>query len=155
MRAGTLPGVPQSLAQVIHLGHSFGCFLTYELVSEHPDVSDGIILTGYSQNGFYVSTATASLDLHLARLNDPARFSMLPAGYLTWADIGCNQYDVFWPSNYEAGMLEYSEAHKMPTTVRELLTLGSQPARTPECKGPVMLIAEGYNSRPCPFASEG
>lgn len=151
LRAGTLPGVPQRFQQVIHVGHSFGSVLTYELVSEHPDASDGIILTGYSQNGSYVSAATAALNLQLARLNDPARFGTLPTGYLTWADIGCNQYDFFWPGNYEAGMLEYSEAHKMPTTVGELLTLGCQPAWAPVFTGPVMVMTGGADSWFCGF----
>ena len=140
LRAGTLPNVHQPFAKVVHVGHSFGSVLTYELVAMHSDISDGIILTGYSQNGSYVPMTSAGMNWQLARLNQPARFDSLPSGYVTWADIGSNQYGFFSPGRFDHGILVYSEANKMPATLGELLTLGCQPVSAPDFKGPVMVF---------------
>lgn len=64
----------------------------------YPDVSDGIILTGFSTNGNWVGATIAGLNLQLANLNEPMRFGQastgltsqpnmenLPDGYITWA----------------------------------------------------------------------
>lgn len=40
----------------------------------HPTASDGLVLTGFSQNGSYLPTTVASWDSKLARLNQPLRF---------------------------------------------------------------------------------
>ena len=62
LRAGRLPGVHTSFDKVVHIGHSYGSLLTYELVAMYPDVSDGIILTGFSHNLTYVNTICAAMD---------------------------------------------------------------------------------------------
>ena len=140
-------------------------------------MSDGIILTGFSLDGTWVGTALAAFDLQLANLNQPARFGNassgltsqpnmknLPDGYLTWADIGANEFvspgqkivlcvrtaltkgisllkkDFFAPGDFDLSALEYSEAHKMPATMGEFLTLGGVPASAPDFKGPVLII---------------
>ena len=106
----------------------------------YPNISDGIILTGYSQNGTYVPVISAGMNWQLARLNQPARFRSLPSGYLTWANMGSNQYGFFTPGCFDLAMLAYAEANKMPATIGELLTLGSQPGSAPDFKGPVMVF---------------
>lgn len=153
LRAGTIPSVPQAFQEVIHVGHSYGSVLTYDLVSKYPDASDGIILTGYTQNGAFFSTAVAGLNLQLARLNDPARFGGLPSGYVAWADIGCNQFCFFSPGNYEAGMIEFAEATKEPATVGEWMTIGVQPSNAAQFKGPVMVLVGGWTPPPNHFPS--
>lgn len=40
----------------------------------HPNVTDGIILTGFSANGTWAPQFVASCDLKLGRLNQPLRF---------------------------------------------------------------------------------
>ncbi|KAI4177132.1 MAG: hypothetical protein LQ343_000614 [Gyalolechia ehrenbergii] len=74
LRNGTLPSVPQAFNKVVHVGHSFGSTLSVALAIMHPTASDGLILTGYSQNGSYLPTTVASWDSKLARLNQPLRF---------------------------------------------------------------------------------
>ena len=140
LRDGSLPTVHKSFDKVVHVGHSFGSALTYELVAMYPNISDGIILTGYSQNGTYVPVISAGMNWQLARLNQPARFRSLPSGYLTWANMGSNQYGFFTPGCFDLAMLAYAEANKMPATIGELLTLGSQPGSAPDFKGPVMVF---------------
>ncbi|KAI4093540.1 MAG: hypothetical protein LQ344_002766 [Seirophora lacunosa] len=74
LRNGTLPSVPHAFTKIVHVGHSFGSALSYLLAIMHPAASDGLILTGFSQNGTFLPTTVASWDSKLARLNQPLRF---------------------------------------------------------------------------------
>ncbi|KAL8958039.1 MAG: hypothetical protein Q9193_004828, partial [Seirophora villosa] len=74
LRNGTLPSVPHAFTKIVHVGHSFGSALSYLLAIMHPTASDGLILTGFSQNGTFLPTTVASWDSKLARLNQPLRF---------------------------------------------------------------------------------
>ena len=79
LRQGTLPGLSYAPAfnKVVHVGHSFGSGLTFELASMYPNATDGIILTGFSGNATYLSTVFASFDTKLARLNQPIKFETI------------------------------------------------------------------------------
>ncbi|CAL8576426.1 hypothetical protein XPA_002310 [Xanthoria parietina] len=74
LRNGTLPNVPRAFNKIVHVGHSFGSALSYLLAVMHPTASDGLVLTGFSQNGSFLPTTVASWDNKLARLNQPLRF---------------------------------------------------------------------------------
>ncbi len=74
LRNGTVPDVPQAFNKVVHIGHSFGSVLTYNLVAKYPSASDGIILTGYSQNASFFFATVADWNSKLARLDQPLRF---------------------------------------------------------------------------------
>lgn len=74
LRNGTLPNVPHAFSKIVHVGHSFGSALSYLLAVMHPTASDGLILTGFSQNGSYLAATVASWDNKMARLNQPLRF---------------------------------------------------------------------------------
>ena len=56
------------------LRHSFGSAQTYALVNMYPDISDGIVLTGFSLNGSFTSFFAAGADFQQANLNQPIRF---------------------------------------------------------------------------------
>lgn len=62
-----------------------------------------------------------------------------PAGYLTNANIGANQYLFFLPGFFDPGILLVGENTKQPVTVGELLTLTSGPM-TNAYAGPVLII---------------
>lgn len=74
LRAGTFPSVSTKFQKAVHVGHSFGSAQTYLLSALHPNVTDGIILTGFSMNGTWLAETLADWNLHLARLNQPLRF---------------------------------------------------------------------------------
>jgi len=74
LRNGTVPHVPQAFETVVHVGHSFGSILTYNMVAKYPHASDGIVLTGYSQNASFLFATIADWNSKLARLNQPLRF---------------------------------------------------------------------------------
>ena len=87
LRQGTLPGLSYAPAfdKVVHVGHSFGSVLTFELASMHPNATDGLILTGFSGNATYLPTTFASFDTKLARLNQPIKFGNISYAAVTAA----------------------------------------------------------------------
>lgn len=74
LRNGTFPGVNQAFQKVTHVGHSFGSAQTYGLVNMYPDISDGIVLTGFSTNSTFAPFFGAGADFVQANLNQPFRF---------------------------------------------------------------------------------
>lgn len=80
LRAGTIPTVPTRFPKVVHVGHSFGSFLSYFLVTLYPTASDGLILTGFSFDATWFLRTIAGFNLHLARLNQPLRFGAARLG---------------------------------------------------------------------------
>jgi hypothetical protein len=59
LRNGTFPGVNQTFNKVGHVGHSFGSAQTYDSASMYPNITDGIVLTGFSMNGSFISAFAA------------------------------------------------------------------------------------------------
>jgi len=74
LREGSFPEVPTKFNKAVHVGHSFGSAQTYVLSAMYPNVTDGIILTGFSMNSTWLPQTLADWNLHLARLNQPLRF---------------------------------------------------------------------------------
>ncbi len=74
LRNGTLPTVPHAFTKIVHVGHSFGSGLSYTLGATYPDLTDGLILTGFSQNASFTPVTIGSFNVKLARLNQPLRF---------------------------------------------------------------------------------
>jgi pimeloyl-ACP methyl ester carboxylesterase len=72
VRAGTFPAAPK-FNRVIHVGHSFGSVQTYALTAKYPELSDGIVLTGFSMNSSFVGYFPAGADFQQAALNQPLR----------------------------------------------------------------------------------
>ena len=75
LRNGTFPGVNHTFEKVVHVGHSFGSAQTYALASMYPNITDGIILTGFSMNSSFVNLFASGANFQQASLNQPLRFS--------------------------------------------------------------------------------
>lgn len=73
IRAGNITQVPVP-DKDIHVGHSWGSILSNGLAQAAPDLSDGLVLTAWSQLTLYQSIFVGSTGLHLANLNQPKRF---------------------------------------------------------------------------------
>ncbi|KAF7898590.1 hypothetical protein EAF00_005036 [Botryotinia globosa] len=181
LRAGNLPDVEISEPnKIVHVGHSFGSILSYELVSAYPNITDGLILQGFSFDGSALPQTVAGFNIQSASVNQPYKFGApsivslfgsvishfgstfgkigcfytaglnkdtgniyaqdLADGYLTWANLGANQFNFLAPPFYDPEIAEYTEKHKEPFTVGELLTLAAQPASAPEFEGPVLVL---------------
>ena len=82
---------------------------------------------------------TYSLTDYVAGLSSSSPSLNYPAGYLTNANIGANQYLFFLPGFFDPGILLVGENTKQPVTVGELLTLTSLPMLN-AFAGPVLII---------------
>jgi pimeloyl-ACP methyl ester carboxylesterase len=171
LRAGKITALNGTRAsKIVHVGHSFGSILSYELAAAYPTASDGLILTGFSANGTWLPQTIAAWNLQIASQNQPFRFGnlslaaidpilelyglvdlvaglalsfseiVLPNGYLTWGDLGANIFAFLTPSYYDPAIGPYTEQGKYPVTYGEILTIGSQPGPAPEFTGPVQVI---------------
>lgn len=75
LRNGTFPAVNHTFDKVVHVGHSFGSAQTYALANLYPNITDGIVLTGFSMNSSFVGFFAAGGNFQQAYLNQPLRFS--------------------------------------------------------------------------------
>ncbi|QPH02501.1 hypothetical protein C2857_006711 [Epichloe festucae Fl1] len=145
-RAGLLCGVPHKYEKTVHLGHSFGSAMTFGLSAMYPDVTDGIVLTGFSQvpqfMAYFVLGANFAPVKEIESLAD-----QYDVGYIApKSSIGVH-INFFGPGDFDPKLLEAATATGQPATVGELLTVGSGPT-TSEFAGPVMIIT---GDRDIPF----
>lgn len=141
LRAASLPDLDISKpSHVIHVGHSFGSILTYELAAAHPEITDGLILQGFSVDASYLPQTIAGFDIQAASGERMKCCRQYPEGYLTWANIGANQFAFLAPPYYDPRIGEYTECNKEPFTTGEILTLASQPSSAPDFTGPVLVL---------------
>lgn len=151
IRAGSIPGIRQKPSKVVHVGHSFGSAQTYALTAKYPDLSDAIVLTGFSLNTSYNSLFLAGAGLQQANLNRaianrPGAGSNYSAGYLTSGNAGNTEFLFLYPENFDPKILAFAEQTKQPVTIGELLTVGSVPTSS-NFTGPVFVI-DGSNDVP-------
>jgi pimeloyl-ACP methyl ester carboxylesterase len=139
LRSGKLnDGIPVP-TKVVHVGHSYGSQLSPALAATAPHLTDGIVLTGFSNNYTWMQWFAISTVFHVAAENQPERFGNRSLGSLTWGDKYGNQYGFLtWPY-FDVGVLEEAEATKFPFAVAELLTGSTLPAKAPAFAKPVLV----------------
>ena len=144
LRNGTLPGLSSiSFPKVVHVGHSFGSQLSYGLARDYQDISDGLVLTGFSQNGSFV--ADFELGGNFIVANTVAALSSYPNGYFAAGDASGVQTNFFAPGAFDPNILDLAYKTGEPVTVGELLTLGANGVNS--FQGPVLIITGGEYSR--------
>ena len=74
LRNGTLPTVMHAFSTVVHVGHSYGSGLSYSLGNMYPDISDSLVLTGFTTNSSFLPYFSVAADFQQANLNQPFRF---------------------------------------------------------------------------------
>jgi pimeloyl-ACP methyl ester carboxylesterase len=94
LKAGALSPKIAKPSKIVHVGHSYGSSLSNGLVGTRPDLSDGVIFTGYSHNASFLPMFQINTGYHLAVENSP-RFAGFSTGYLTWPDVYANQFSEF------------------------------------------------------------
>lgn len=157
LRNGAFPSaLGTSYKRVVHVGHSFGSAQTYALAHMYPNITDGIVLTGFTMNSSFVGLFAAGGNFQQAQENKPARFAnvstsigaanislqgpeAVPAGYMVSSNAAANKYLFLKPTYYDPEILTYAENTKQTVTQGELLTLGSLPMSN-DYTGPVMVI---------------
>ncbi|QIW98327.1 hypothetical protein AMS68_003845 [Peltaster fructicola] len=137
LRDGSLSGVPK-FQKVVHVGHSFGSEHTYLLSAMYPNSTDGIALTGFSQNGSFVPFF--ELGGNFIEANNISSLKAYPDGYLGSSDASAVQTNFFSPGSFPPALLEFATMTGQPVTVGELLTIGGEIGVPNTFSGPVLII---------------
>jgi pimeloyl-ACP methyl ester carboxylesterase len=153
LRNGTFPGANHSFQKVVHVGHSFGSIQTYNLANMYPDLTDAIVLTGFSIDLSFIPTFIAAGSFVQANKFSHQRFGSgsqnpLPEGYLVSATPSADAFDFFLGGYYDPALLYASEETKQVVTVGEFLTVGSFPF-TNQFSGPVMVFTGSNDQAFC------
>ncbi|KAH8800367.1 hypothetical protein F5884DRAFT_549545 [Xylogone sp. PMI_703] len=82
LRNGTFPGIKHKFEKIFHVGHSYGSGISYALANMYPDLTDGLVLTGFTLNPAFIGYFAAAGNFELASLNQPLRF-----GNVTGMDV--------------------------------------------------------------------
>ncbi|EGU82481.1 hypothetical protein FOXB_07067 [Fusarium oxysporum f. sp. conglutinans Fo5176] len=136
-REGSL-GVGCKYSKVVHLGHSFGSVISYALANESPELTDAVVLTGFSQ-------ATAYLGLFAVGSNFiPITATPLadkyPAGYVGVSSTVGIQINFFAEGDFDPKILEVAYEKGQPVSPGELLTLGAPAGKNNTYTGPVQIV---------------
>jgi len=144
-------------SKTIHVGHSYGSFLTHALVAAEPSLSDGVILTGYSNQQMYGSAFLINSNLLLASVANSTRFppSHYPSGYATWPSQWSNQYAFFAYPEFDPAVLAQAEATKEPFTIAEFVSFPLLVLDAPSFKGPVFYLNAEKDQIMCGFNCTG
>jgi len=104
----------------------------------YPDASDGLILTGFSQNGSFLPFF--ELGGNFIQANTVAALSAYPDGYLASANPSGVQTNFFSPGDFDPAILALAASTGQPVTVGELLTIGGETASVNPFAGPVLIL---------------
>ena len=150
VRKGSFPGIRQKPEKVVHVGHSFGSGQTYALSAMYPDLTDAIVLTGFSMNSSFMPSFLTGANFQQARSQGQSQqgqgdLSQYAPGYLVSSNINANHYLFFHaPPNFDPGMLVFAEQSKKPVAVGELMTSASVPMQS-GFTGPVLIITGSHD----------
>lgn len=144
---GNICGVKHKFKKHYHAGHSFGSAMTYGFASEHPDQTDGIILTGFSQApGFIGLFALGGNFVPVSRID--ALKDKYTTGYIGPASTIGVHIQFYGPGDFSQDILEYSTKNGQPAAIGELLTTGGPIALPNKYTGDVLIIT---GDRDVPF----
>lgn len=147
IKAGKVDGIPNCFEKYTHAGHSFGAQHTYALAGMYPDITDGITLQGFSQNGTFVPFFLYGGNFIEA--NKVAALSKYPNGYMAAGDASGVQTNFFSPGDFDPEILAFATATGQPVTVGELLTIGGEVGFVSEYAGPVHIVTGGRDVPYC------
>lgn len=139
---GTVCNKAPAYNKIVHLGHSFGSAMTYGLVKSYPEISAGIILTGFSQVAEYMG--------HFALGGNFMPVKELPLlkgkyhkGYVAAGSKMAMQQNFFGPGDFDPEILDYLHKHAQPNTPGEIITVGAGGGDMNNFPGPSMVITGG------------
>ncbi|KIX03763.1 uncharacterized protein Z518_07316 [Rhinocladiella mackenziei CBS 650.93] len=106
--------------KVVHVGHSFGSFLTSAFIATYPSLSDGAIITGYIYGKYLGKPGMASWGVDFAATSSPP-FNR-SSGYVVCQKTGIQ--NLFFGGDPDTAftpeMLDYGDALKQPVPIGEL-----------------------------------
>lgn len=124
LKQGSYTGDIGQPLKIVHVGHSYGSFVTHSLIAKYPTLSDGVILTGI---GYNATTTNFPAFFEGARLNiantvSPGRYPGRDSGYLAYADIIGNAATFFHQGSFDKEILWYTDDIAQPGAAMEFVT---------------------------------
>ncbi|KAK3680792.1 hypothetical protein LTR37_021057 [Vermiconidia calcicola] len=124
LRNGTLQSAmgqgSESSTRVVHVGHSFGSFLTSAFIAIYPELSDAAIITGYVATEYLARVGYSPWAVQYAPTGEPP-FDRGP-GYVLCQKAGIQ--NIFFGGDphtaFTKELLDYGDAIKQPVPVGEL-----------------------------------
>ena len=104
-------------AHIVHVGHSFGSLLISGLLTQHGDMSDAALLTGFLPNTHQTDVKVATFEHDFAPVHDPVRFGQFSSGYIVLTSENTLQKLYFTQASLEPELLTYTEKVKQPEAV--------------------------------------
>jgi pimeloyl-ACP methyl ester carboxylesterase len=106
--------------KVVHVGHSFGSFITSAFISQYSNLTDGAIITGFVLNQYIGKPGQASFSVDYAATASPP--FKRPSGYVVCSDRGIQ--NIFFggatKTAYTPALFNYGNAIKQPISVGEI-----------------------------------
>jgi pimeloyl-ACP methyl ester carboxylesterase len=109
-------------SKVVHVGHSFGSFLTSAFIALYSNLTDGAIITGFILNQYLGTIGMVSFDaVYAATAPFPGPYNR-PSGYVVNSKHGIQ--NIFFGGNISTAftpeMLDYGDYIKQPIALGEL-----------------------------------
>lgn len=139
VRNQQIQGIADQYQSVVHVGHSFGSVQSYALARDEPELSDGLVLTGFSQNGTFLPFFQLGGNFVAVSSNEVLA-SQYTAGYLASGNPSAVQTNFFSPGQFDPEILALAAQTGQPVTVGELLTIGGATYGNNTFQGPVLVI---------------
>lgn len=144
---GNVCGLGSRFKKFVHIGHSFGSIMTYGLSTKYPNLTDAIVLTGFSQAqgfiGYFALGANFVPVSSIAELK-----GKYGVGYFAPRDSVGVHTNFFGPGDFDPEMLKSATKNGQPATFGELLTTGGPVSKPSNFGGHVLIITGGKFSIP-------
>jgi len=139
-RSGQIAPAGRGFDKIIQVGHSLGSALTNGVMTQHPDLLDAAILTGYDHTPNKINISQIA-GLEPAAQVDPNVFPGLSAGYLT-TESPETRAAFFYGANgtFDPLMLSFDSFSRDTFTTGELQTLTNQILPAPDFEGDVLTL---------------
>jgi pimeloyl-ACP methyl ester carboxylesterase len=127
--------------KIVHIGHSFGSFLTSAFIANYGNLTDGAIITGYYVSQWLASTGSTTFDVEYAATSNPPY--KRGSGYVVAQKNGIQ--NIFFGGNlstaYTLEQLSYGDSIKQPVPIGEFASAFSLIANYgPSFKAPVQYL---------------
>ena len=146
--------------KIIHVGHSYGSFITFALTATYPNLSDAAVFTGFILNKELNQSRQTAFDLQYAPENDPNLFADSSSGYVVPGTQSAVQAGFFSSrvnkttgiGGFDPKLLEYAFSLRQPMTAPELgsanvLILNAM--SSPQYTGPVQFMLAEFDFLIC------
>jgi pimeloyl-ACP methyl ester carboxylesterase len=137
-------------SKVVHIGHSFGSFLTSAFIANYGNLTDGAIITGYLLTQFLGSAGSTSFSVEYAATSSPPYDR--PSGYVVCKKNGIQ--NIFFGGNpktaFTPELLDYGNEIKQPVPIGEFASAFSLIGNYgPSFKAPVQYLLPEFDFYIC------